>query len=84
MRGTLEYALGIFGYNFTFDDERDLFECFNYKNYQPLFIPDNLKKNDTITISVYSKSMNFTAKSLLLPNLLGLDLKIGASIRAHQ
>jgi hypothetical protein len=30
------------------------------------------------------KTMNCKFKSLLLLNLLGLDLKIGAGIRAHQ
>jgi hypothetical protein len=33
---------------FLFNDEEDLYKCFNYTNYQPLLKTENLSKNDFI------------------------------------
>lgn len=33
---------------FMFDDESDIYKCFNYTNYQPMLASDNLSKQDLI------------------------------------
>lgn len=45
---------------------------------------DLIRKMTQTSFRCIVKTMNCTLQSLLLLNLLGLDLKIGAGVRAHQ
>jgi hypothetical protein len=42
---------------FDFNDENQIKECFNYKNLQPLFVIDNLKKLDRLPDGTFARNI---------------------------
>lgn len=45
--------------SFDLTDEKQVLECFNYKNLRPLWADDNRAKSDKLDISVYKKNICF-------------------------
>jgi len=41
--------------SFNLEDERELYTCFNYTNLQPLFVKDNLSKNNKVGFAEIKK-----------------------------